>query len=65
MHELAGQGCYFGKTVIKNAFQIIPIQSNDHGLLGMHRQDSCYFDNCMPTSFASSSRTFVIFLHCS
>ena len=46
--KLAGQGSYLAKTDIQNAFRIIPIQSDDYGLLGMHWQGSFYFDRCMP-----------------
>lgn len=59
--KLAGQGSYLAKTDIQNAFQIIPIQSDDYGLLGMHWQGSFYFDRCMPMGCASSCRTFEIF----
>lgn len=34
--KLAGRACYLAKTDIKNAFRIIPIQSGDYGLLGIH-----------------------------
>ena len=43
------------------AFWIIPIQSYDYGLLGMHWQGSFHCDRCMPTGCASSCRTFEIF----
>ena len=58
---MAGQGSYLAKTDIQNAFRIIPIQSDGYGLLGMHWQDSFYFDRCMPMGCASSCRTFEIF----
>ena len=38
--KLAGQGSYLAKTDIQNAFRIIPIQSDDYGLLGTHWQGS-------------------------
>ena len=50
--KLAGQGSYLAKTDTQNAFQIIPIQSDDYGLLGMHWQGSFYFDRCMPMGCA-------------
>ena len=59
--KLAGQGSYLAKTDIQNTFRIIPIQSDDYGLLGMHWQGSFYFDHCMPMGCASSCRTFEIF----
>ena len=59
--KLAGQGSYLAKTDIQNAFRLIPIQSDDYGLLGMHWQGSFYFDRCMPMGCASSCRTFEIF----
>ena len=42
--KLAGRGCFLAKTDIKNAFRIIPIQSDDYGLLGMHWKGYFYFD---------------------
>ena len=59
--KLAGHGCYLAKTDIKNAFQIIPIQSDDYGLLGMQWQGSFYFDRCITMGCASSCKTFEIF----
>ena len=41
--KLAGRGCFLAKTDIKNAFQIIPIQSDDFGPLGMHWKGSFLF----------------------
>ena len=58
--KLAGRGCYLAETDIKNAFPIIPIQSDDYGLLGMHWKGSFYFDRCMSMGCASSCRTFEI-----
>ena len=34
--KLAGRGLYLAKMDIKNAFRIIPIQSDDYRLLDMH-----------------------------
>ena len=59
--KLAGQGSYLAKTDIQNAFRIIPIQSDDYGLLGIHWQGSFYCDRCMPMGCSSSCRTSEIF----
>ena len=40
---------------------MIPIQSDDYGLLGMHWKGSFYFDSCRSMGCASSCRTFEIF----
>ena len=52
---------FLAQRDIKNAFRIIPIQSDDYGLLVMHWNGSFYFDRCMPMGCASSCRTFEIF----
>ena len=61
MHQIGWSGSYLAKTDIQNAFWIIPIQSDDYGLLGMHWQGSFYFDCSMPMGCASSCRIFEIF----
>lgn len=60
MHQIGWSGL-LAKTGIQNAFRIIPIQSDDYGLLGMHWHGSFYCDRCMPTGCPSSCRTFEIF----
>ena len=56
--KAAGPGCFLAKTDIKNAFRIIPIRSQDHGLLGIRWKGLYYHDRCMPMGCSSSCRTF-------
>lgn len=39
-----GQGSYFAKTDIKNAFRLIPIHPTDYDLLGIQFQGEYYYD---------------------
>ena len=56
--KATGPGCFLAKTDIKNAFRIIPIRSQDHGLLGIRWKGLYYYDRCMPMGCSSSCRTF-------
>ena len=56
--KAAGPGCFLAKTDIKNAFRIIPIHSQDHGLLGIRWKGLYYYDRCMAMGCSSSCRTF-------
>ena len=57
----ASPGCFLGKTDVKNAFRIIPIHSDDYGLLGMQWRGLYYYDRCMPMGCSSSCLTFEMF----
>ena len=57
----ASPGCFFGKTDVKNAFRIIPIHTDDYGLLGMQWRGLYYYDRCMPMGCSSSCLTFEMF----
>ena len=56
--KATGPGCFLAKTDIKNAFRIIPIRSQDHGLLVIRWKGLYYYDRCMPMGCSSSCRTF-------
>ena len=55
------QRVFFGKTDIKDAFCIIPIQPSDYPLLGMKWNGLYYYDRCMPMGCSSSCKTFETF----
>ena len=59
--KLVGQGCFLGKTDVKNAFRIVPIHPLDYNLLGMKWRNAYYYDKCMPMGCSSSCRTFELF----
>ena len=61
MHEVRWSWPLLSKNGYQKRFRIIPIQSDDYGLLGMHWKGSFYFDRCMSMGCASSCRTFEIF----
>ena len=49
------------KTDIKNAFRIIPIQTQDYHLLVICWRGLYYYDRCMPIGCSSSCKTFQLF----
>lgn len=53
-----GYGCFMAKTDIKNAFRIVPIQSQDYHLLGICWKGLYYYDHCMPMGCSISCKTF-------
>ena len=55
--KATGTGCFLAKTDIKNAFRIIPIRSQDHGLLSIHWKGLYYYDRCMLMGCSGSCRT--------
>ena len=50
-----------GKTNIDPAFRIIPINSNDHPLLGFNFDNQYYYDTCLPFEASSSCAIFEAF----
>ena len=53
-----GQGCLLGKSDIKSAFRLLPVNPDDFELLGFKFKDKFYFDKCMPFGCNISCLTF-------
>ena len=53
-----GQGCLLGKSDIKSAFRLLPVNPDDFELLGFKFKDKFYFDKCMPFGCSISCSTF-------
>ena len=61
MNKKVGKNCFMGKTDIKNAFRIVPIQLNDYNVLAMILKEKYYYDKCRPMGCSSSCSTFELF----
>ena len=57
----AGKGCFMAITDIKSAFRIIPVDPDDHPLLGMKWDNLYYYDRCLPMGCSSSCAIFEAF----
>ena len=55
------KGAYMGKTDIKDAFRIMPINNLDQCKLGFKFQDCYYFDKTLPMGCAMSCKLFESF----
>ena len=54
----SGPNSLLAKTDIECAFRIIPIHQLDHELLGIHWNNSYYYDTCLPFGASSSCAIF-------
>lgn len=53
-----GRGCLLGKSDIKSAFRLLPVNPTDFDLLGFKFEGQYYFDKCLPFGCAISCKTF-------
>lgn len=53
-----GQGAFFAKTDVSNAFRIIPLHPDQYYLFGFHFKDQYYFDRCLPMGCSASCQIF-------
>ena len=53
-----GKGCMLGKSDIKSAFRLLPVDPMDFELLGFKFEDHYYVDKCMPFGCAISCSSF-------
>ena len=61
MIKKIGPNCHLAKTDVRSAFRIIPVNSADYYLLGMHWKGKYYIDCYLSmglANIASSCRTF-------
>ena len=53
-----GQSCFLAKIDIESAFRNVPIQPNDHHLLGMVWNQLLYIDTVLPFGLRSAPKIF-------
>ena len=53
-----GRNAFMGKSDIKSAFQLLPVNPADFDLLGMCFDGQFYFDRCMPMGCSVSCAVF-------
>lgn len=56
-----GPGTFTAKSDIKDAFRLIPIRQEDHPKLGIHVNNSYYYDTTLPMGSSSSCQLFELF----